>query len=96
MCLDLPPITERDLVGDWDTIPLFIGVVLFAYAVITLVLPLKNQMANPESIGKPLGVINVGMTISTIAYVLLGFVSYWHFGDDILGSVTLNFDNNLM
>lgn len=54
------------------------------------VLPLKNEMKNPNNFNKPLGVLNVGMVIVCIMFVAMGFLSYLKYGDLVSGSVTLN------
>lgn len=47
-------------------------------------------MRKPQLFGKPLGVLNVGMTFVTFLYVVVGFLSYLQYGEGIEGSVTLN------
>ncbi|KAI8121392.1 Proton-coupled amino acid transporter-like protein [Lucilia cuprina] len=34
--------------------------------------------------------MNIGMTVVLSLYIILGFFGYWKYGDDALGSVTLN------
>jgi solute carrier family 36 (proton-coupled amino acid transporter) len=90
MSRHLPPFNDRKFVGSYDTLPLFFGTVLFAYEGIALVLPLQNAMRKPEKFSKPLGVLNVGMVIVTTIYLTIGIIGYWHYGENVLGSVTLN------
>ncbi|CAB0035612.1 unnamed protein product [Trichogramma brassicae] len=92
MCHDLPPISERRYVANWDMIPLFFGTVIYSFEGITLVLPLKKEMKKPKNFDKPLGVLNVGMVIVGAMFVALGFLSYLKYGDKIEGSVTLNLE----
>ena len=47
-------------------------------------------MKNPADFKKPLGVLNVGMCVVMLLLVMIGSLSYWHYGEDIKGSVTLN------
>lgn len=47
-------------------------------------------MKKPGDFKKPLGVLNVGMTVVTILYIAMGFIGYLKYGEDIQGSVTLN------
>jgi solute carrier family 36 (proton-coupled amino acid transporter) len=87
---NLPSISERNYVGSWESLPLFFGTVLFAFEGTALVLPLQNEMDKPESFSKPLGVLNVGMVIATAIYIIIGVVGYWKYGEEALGSITLN------
>lgn len=87
---NLPPFNERENVGSWRTLPLYFGTALFAFEGIALVLPLQNSMKNPKEFSKPLGVLNVGMSIVTAIYIIVGCVGYWQYGDHTEGSLTLN------
>lgn len=87
---DLPAFSDRKLVGDLESLPIFFGTVLFAYEGIALVLPLKNAMQKPGDFSKTLGVLNVGAVIATVIYVTIGVIGYWHYGEETLGSITLN------
>lgn len=49
-------------------------------------------MKKPQKFGRTLGVLNLGMSLVTILLILIGFLSYLKYGDQIEGSVTLNFD----
>jgi proton-coupled amino acid transporter len=93
---DLPKFSDSVYFGDITSFPLFFGIVIFAYSITPLVLPLKNSMAKPETFVAPLGILNVGMIISTVVYIIVGVLSYWRYGDLILGSVTLNLDNSFV
>lgn len=66
---------------------------VFLIGVDMQVLPLKNEMKNPNNFNKPLGVLNVGMVIVGFMFVAIGFLSYLKYGDDVAGSVTLNLAN---
>lgn len=94
MCKDLPPVYERRYVADWHDLPLFFGTVIYSFEGITLVLPLKNEMKKPRNFNKPLGVLNVGMTIVGSMFVAIGFISYLKYGDAVSGSVTLNLEQS--
>lgn len=54
------------------------------------VLPLKNAMKNPEAFDKPLGVLNIGISIVTVLFISFGFFGYLKWGDNVAGSLTLN------
>lgn len=47
-------------------------------------------MKEPRKFTKPFGVLNLGMVIVTVLYLLVGCLGYLKYGDDIQGSVTLN------
>lgn len=87
----LPDISERDLaVLAWSKLPLFFGTAIFLFENIGLVLPLKNAMKNPSNFSRPLGVLNVGVLMQTIVFLGLGIFGYWKYGNEALGSLTLN------
>ncbi|KAL1117151.1 hypothetical protein AAG570_004478, partial [Ranatra chinensis] len=90
MFIDLPPISSRMAFGDFRDFPKFFGTVFFATGCISLVLPLQNEMKNPESFTKPLGVLNVGSAAVALLYTMFGFLGYIRWGKDAEGSVTLN------
>lgn len=54
------------------------------------VLPLKNEMRNPEEFQKPLGVLNLGMVVVGGIFIVVGFLGYLKWGEDVAGSLTLN------
>ncbi|XP_063920537.1 proton-coupled amino acid transporter-like protein CG1139 isoform X2 [Zophobas morio] len=87
---DLPPISDRKLVSNPERLPMFFGIVLFAFAGITFVIPVRMEMENPDSFTKPLGELNMSTLVSLLLYLLIGFFTYWKFGDDIEGSAFLN------
>ncbi|XP_066591707.1 proton-coupled amino acid transporter 1-like isoform X2 [Prorops nasuta] len=94
MCHDLPPISTRRYVADWNDLPLFFGTVIYSFEGITLVLPLKNEMKKPSNFNRTLGVLNVGMVVVGTMFVLMGFLAYLKYGDEVMGSVTLNLLSN--
>jgi Transmembrane amino acid transporter protein. len=54
------------------------------------VLPLQNEMLKPEQFTKPFGVLNIGMAIVTCLLLVMGFLGYLKYGDEVEGSLTLN------
>jgi len=54
------------------------------------VLPLENNMANPQDFGGLTGVLNTGMGIVTILYTSVGFFGYLKYGSHVHGSITLD------
>ncbi|XP_052751259.1 proton-coupled amino acid transporter-like protein CG1139 [Galleria mellonella] len=95
MFVDLPPLSEREMVADISQWPLFLGnTVIFAMEGIGVVMPVENEMANPQKfLGCP-GVLNISMVIVIILYAIFGFFGYLQFGDDVKGSITLNLPQN--
>lgn len=87
--IDLPPIQKHAYVK-FDTLPLYFGTVLFAFEGIAVVLPLQNSMKRPENFSKVLGVLNVGMVLVSLIYILLGTMGYWKYGEKTNASLTLN------
>lgn len=69
---------------------LFIGTTLFALEAVGVVLALENNMKTPKSFGGVTGVLSQGMTFVVILYVLMGFVGYFKYGENVYGSITLN------
>lgn len=90
----LPDITERQYVGNYKDLPLFFGTAIFAFEGIALVLPLKNAMKKPKLFARPSGVLNVGMVFVASLFIVVGFFSYWKWGDAVQGTVTLNLPQN--
>ncbi|CAH0402192.1 unnamed protein product [Chilo suppressalis] len=95
-CQDLPPVSSRDYVGTWKTLPLYFGTAVYAFEGIGLVLPLKNEMRNPEQFQKPLGVLNVSMVIVGSIFIVVGFLGYLQWGKAVQGSLTLNLPPGLI
>lgn len=93
---DTPSISERRLIGEFSTIPLFFGTVMYAVEGIAMVLPLKNSMKHPEKFESTMGVMNVGMTIMIGIFLTFGFFGYLKWGDNVEGSLTLNLPPELM
>lgn len=88
---DLPALDGLPLFAQLDRYPIFFGVVLFAFEGICLVLPVSTAMYKPKQFARPcLGVLDVGIAFVTVAYVGIGFIGYWRYGEDVAGSITLN------
>ncbi|XP_055303517.1 proton-coupled amino acid transporter-like protein CG1139 [Sitodiplosis mosellana] len=91
---DLPDISERTYVGELKNMPLFFGTAIFAFEGIALVLPLKNAMKKPKLFARPSGVLNIGMVFVASLFILMGFMSYWKWGEAVEGTVTINLPND--
>lgn len=88
---DLPDIETLPLVAPLDRYPIFFGVVLFAFEGIALVLPVSTAMSRPKQFSKAgTGVLDVAIMCVTMAYVGIGFMGYWRYGESVAGSLTLN------
>ncbi|CAG9816111.1 unnamed protein product [Phaedon cochleariae] len=87
---DIPPISERKLVADIATFPVFFSITIFAIEAIGVVMPLENNMSRPQHFTGLCGVLNQGMSGVTLVYIVVGFFGYLKYGDGIKGSVTLN------
>ncbi|CAG9860864.1 unnamed protein product [Phyllotreta striolata] len=87
---DLPPFSDRRYVGDLATLPLAFGTTVFCFGGIALILPIETQMMVPRDFSRCGGVLNVGMTFVGSLFVLMGFIGYWKWGEEVSGSVTLN------
>ena len=69
---------------------MFFGTAIYAFEGIGVILPLENQMESPQNLRGWNGVLNTSMIIVTCLYFAVGFFGYVQYGDDVLGSVTLN------
>ena len=88
-CLIDMPINERPLHKTND-LPKFFGIAFFALESIGIVLPLENQMKNPQEMRGRFGVVSLGMTFVALFCGTIGFVGYAKYGDNIEGSISLN------
>ena len=55
-----------------------------------MVLPLENKMKTPKDMRGWNGVLNTGMTMVTCLYIAVGFFGYLKYGENVVGSITLN------
>ncbi|XP_076264059.1 proton-coupled amino acid transporter-like protein acs isoform X3 [Rhynchophorus ferrugineus] len=83
---------ERNAIGQVSNFPLFFGTVLFALESIGMIIPLQNEMKNPEKFITPLGVLNIGMVCVTTLYVTTGLFGYIAYGDSVDGSISYSID----
>lgn len=70
--------------------PEFFSLTIFAMEAIGVVMPLENAMKTPGAMLGVTGVLNKGMSFVCVVYILLGFLGYLRFGEDVLDSITLN------
>ncbi|EEB18928.1 proton-coupled amino acid transporter, putative [Pediculus humanus corporis] len=86
----LPSIDTVEYVGTLKGYPLYVGTTLFALEAVGVIIALENNMETPKSFGGYFGVLNRGMFVIVILYVLVGFFGYIKYGSESAGSVTLN------
>ena len=53
-------------------------------------MPLKNKVKDEHNFSRRFGLLTLGMTIVISLYIAMGFFGYLKYGDDVLGSITLN------
>ncbi|KAL1516847.1 hypothetical protein ABEB36_000693 [Hypothenemus hampei] len=69
---------------------IFFGQSIFAFEGIGLVLILYNEMDQRKEFYETYGVLNMGLNMVTVTYIIFGAVTYLQFGNDIQETVTLN------
>jgi proton-coupled amino acid transporter len=69
---------------------LFFGTAVYAFEGIGVVLPIENQMRNKNELRGPAGVLNTSMVTVTCLYIAVAFFGYLKYGENVLGSITLN------
>ncbi|MCO5560401.1 hypothetical protein L7F22_014016 [Adiantum nelumboides] len=70
-----------------STLPFAVGVAIYAYEGVALVLPLESSMKERKNFGRVLG---LAMVCITTLYISFGLLGYLAFGDETLDIVTLN------
>lgn len=76
--------------------PEFFSLSIFAMEAIGVVMPLENSMKTPRSMLGLCGVLNKGMSGVSLVYILLGFLGYLRYGEEVKDSITLSLNNELM
>uniref|UniRef100_A0A0K0CUA9 Aa_trans domain-containing protein n=1 Tax=Angiostrongylus cantonensis TaxID=6313 RepID=A0A0K0CUA9_ANGCA len=82
--------TSLPAVGNWSTLPLFFGTVMFAFEGVAVVLPIESQMDEPLHFITNNGVLNTSCLLVLIVYMTVGFFGYLRFGNDVKDTLTLN------
>lgn len=59
-------------------------------------MPLENEMRNPKDFVGKCGVLNQGMFTIIFLYVGMGLFGYLKYGDESMGSITLNIQHTEM
>ncbi|XP_051159956.1 proton-coupled amino acid transporter-like protein pathetic isoform X1 [Leptopilina boulardi] len=91
---DLPPIGPVPKFASFSQLPLFFGTAIFALEGIGVVMPLENNMKNPNHFTGCPGVLNIGMFFVVLLYSVVGFFGYLKYGESTLESITLNLDQD--
>uniref|UniRef100_A0A0N5A1Q2 Aa_trans domain-containing protein n=1 Tax=Parastrongyloides trichosuri TaxID=131310 RepID=A0A0N5A1Q2_PARTI len=92
---NIKPSWEVPAIGHIVDLPLFFGTVMFAFEGICVILPIENQMDEPEHFISFTGVLNVSCTLVLCVYCTIGYFGYITFQDTILDTITLNLPNEL-
>ncbi|XP_071453149.1 proton-coupled amino acid transporter-like protein acs [Hetaerina americana] len=87
---ETPEVEDRNLHGSISQLPLFFATVIFAMEGIGVVMPVENSMSRPEQFLSCPGVLCVAMTVVVTLYTTIGFFGYAKYGDNTMGSITLN------
>ncbi|XP_018320983.1 proton-coupled amino acid transporter-like protein pathetic isoform X2 [Agrilus planipennis] len=90
LMIDIPPMSERQLVAPISRFPAFFSITVFALEGIGVVMPLENNMEKPQNFVGICGIMNRGMSFVTLIYIFLGFFGYLKYGELAKGSITLN------
>ena len=96
MLQDLPRTDTVDGFSSWAQLPLYFGTAIYAFEGIGVILPLENNMKNPQDFGGLTGVLNTGMVIVACLYTSVGFFGYLKYGDSVKGSITLNLGGDVL
>jgi proton-coupled amino acid transporter len=92
---NLQPVSSVNGVGELRDLPLFFAIVIFAFEGIAVILPIENQMDEPQHFISNNGVLNTACLIVLAAYATMGFYGYLAFGADVKDTVTLNLPNTV-
>uniref|UniRef100_A0A8D8UX78 Proton-coupled amino acid transporter 4 n=1 Tax=Cacopsylla melanoneura TaxID=428564 RepID=A0A8D8UX78_9HEMI len=87
---DIPSLKDRTEVAGVHELPLFFGTVMFSMSAIGIIMPLENEMKKPKNFTSTFGVLNVAMLSIALIYAAFGFFGYLKYGEEVLGSITLN------
>ena len=94
---NLPCISERKYVGKLEEFPLFFGMAIFCMeGIIFVALPIEKRMKNPHELLGLSGVIVKAFFIVAVVVLLIGFLGYLKFGEDVEKSITLSLPQDEM
>jgi len=82
--------SDKPLITNWTTWPVFFSTIIFAMEGIGAVMPLENTMAKPQQfLGYP-SILMIAMVLVSCLYAVIGFFGYVRFGALTKPSITLN------
>ena len=91
---DPPSLMDQIIIHNYissiSQFPLYFGTAIYAFEGIGVVLPLENQMKTPGDMRGWNGVLNTAMTMVACLYIAVGFFGYLKYGENVVGSITLN------
>ena len=93
---NLPSISERNYVGKLEEFPLFFGTAIFCVEGIAVALPVENRMKNPKEMLGLSGVIFKAFFIVAVVVIIIGFLGYLKYGEDVAQSITLSLPQDEM
>ncbi|PAA81798.1 hypothetical protein BOX15_Mlig006917g2 [Macrostomum lignano] len=87
-CLDLRPVSSLPAIKGFNTLPLFLGVVLFSYESINLVLPIENKLRNKDAMVRTCGIMDLSIYLVISMYAAVGFYGYLRYGENVKEAIT--------
>ncbi|XP_045462237.1 proton-coupled amino acid transporter-like protein CG1139 isoform X2 [Harmonia axyridis] len=84
---DLPLLRNRKMIGDINQFPNFFGPVLFSLQGVSVLSTFEKHLKSPKQFVSSWGTMNIGMILMTILYILVGFLSFWKYGERSIGDV---------
>ncbi|PAV83049.1 hypothetical protein WR25_02583 [Diploscapter pachys] len=87
---NLQSISSLPWFGKATNLPLFFGVVMFAFEGVAVIMPIENRMQSPHAFIKWNGVLNSSCLVTLAIYSIVGFYGYLSLGNDVKDTATLN------
>lgn len=73
-------------------LPATFSITVFAMEAIGLMMPLENNMKTPKHFLGFCGVLNRGMSVVSMIYILIGFIGYLKYGEKTKPNITANLE----
>jgi proton-coupled amino acid transporter len=87
---EFKPVSSLPWFGVPSDIPIFLGMALFAFDGVPVILPIENRMKTPKSMLGTCGVLNKSMFIVAALYSTFASLGYLKYGNDIHDTITHN------